>query len=597
MSALIILSLAISGALLFVALSIADVLDTVADSEFQSVTTVFLLIFVVTSFMSVFVVFSSFKYVMALRVKTLGTLRSIGADKKRCGNLLLLESVVYGLISAVFAAAAGIVLLLILGKALSGGTAALVISPTYILITVLFCLLLSPICAYLPVRASEKYSVKELILQTHRIKEKKRLPVLLVGLALTAIGVLLVLINALKYEEWAVYCSLFVSLAGFVLCVGPLVHYFMALLGKVFSNNFTVRNMRENRSHNTIAVLLAIAVAVVFMVNSANAILIGATDKSFALYNYDIHISTKTNDAIYSAAEVAQVGGVSGITAADGIYYQSEADAGGHIPVMNLYGMSLSKMNAYFNLTTEEEITAQDAKTILLSRDYLEREKLAKGDTITVGNAEFEIAGIIKEMFNSGNVGVLSEGDFEELYGVSRYTLIAAKSDIPDAARNALRAEGFQTAATVADMLARIKSINADLFTTVNYIIVLSTTAGVFGVLNNLLIAFASRKRERALLRSIGMSKRQSAKTILVEALITGLTGGSLGLVGGLLLTAVIPAVFLVFEFPVKSVPLSPAAITLCIICSAAICLLASLISLISNSKLNVIQTLREEIL
>lgn len=595
-SALIILSLVITGALLFVALSIAGVMDAVADSDFQSVNTIFMLIFIVTSFMSVFVVYSSFKYIMALRVKTMGTLRSIGADKKSCRRLLLLESLVYGFIGAVLAVIAGIVLLLILSGSMSGGKAELVISAPNILITILFCLLLSPICAYIPVKSSDKYSVKEIILQTHKVKEKNRLPVLVVGLALLAVGIALVQIDALKYEEAAIYGALLCSLAGFVLSVGPLVYYLNLGLSKIFPDSLTFKMMKENRTSNNIAVLLAIAVAVVFMINSSNAILVEATDKSFELYNYDIQISTKTNDALYDEAAVTAAVGIAG--SAVGIYYKTEAETD-KIPLMNLYGMTAEKMNIYFSLTIQEEVLEIEDGEILLSRDYMARQNLAVGDKLTIKGTNFTIVGVINEMFNSGNVGIISENSFKDLYGIENYTMIVCitASGEEETARDELRANGFPSAATLADMLARVKSINADLFTIVDYIILLSTTAGVFGVLNNILIALVSRKKERALLRSVGMSKRRSAGSIVTEAIVMGFTGGIFGLLGGILLTAVIPAVFLVFEFPVMPVPLSAPALLLCVFGSAAICLVASLFSLIGDSKLDITKTLREEIL
>lgn len=593
MSALIVVSIAISGALLFVALSIGNVMDTVVN-EFDSVSMVFYLIFFVTCFMSVFVVYSSFKYIMALRIKTIGTFKSIGAGKRQTGYLLLCESIVYGLIAAIAAVGAGILLLTILSERLSNGEAKITISGVNILISIIFCIILSVACSYIPIKASEKFSVKEIILQTSTVKEKKRLPYLLIGSALIIIGLLLIIIPELKYEEIFIYFSLVSIFTGFVISVGAVIYYIFALTSKTSQNSFSLKNLKHSKSYRNIAALIAIAVTAVFMVNGANAILVKATDESFLLYNYDIQITgLELNDTLIDKINLKD-----GITAAAGIFLKEEVEIKDQIPLMTLYGISRENQNKFFNFTTLTFNESVPEKGIILSSDYMERQNMKVGDKIIIGNTGFTIYGTVKEMFNSGNVGFISEDNFKNLFPVENYSLIIVQSSNANKTAASLRSEYENlTTATVGEMLARVKSINADLFTTLNYIIVLSTIAGVFGVLNNLLIAFNSQKRERALLRSLGMSKQKSAFSIILQSLITGLIGGLLGILGGMLLVTTIPAVMLTFEFSAVSVPFPITAAALCVGCSVAICGFASLISLVSNSKTNIVQTLREEAL
>ena len=54
----------------------------------------------------------------------------------------------------------------------------------------------------------------------------------------------------------------------------------------------------------------------------------------------------------------------------------------------------------------------------------------------------------------------------------------------------------------------------------------LALVIGIFGVFNNLIISFLERQRSIAMLRSIGMSKRQSIKMFFIEALTGGLDRG-----------------------------------------------------------------------
>lgn len=599
MSALIILSIAISGALLFVALTIGGSLDSVANNEFESASLVFMMIFGVTVFLSIFVVYSSFKYIMAFRIKTLGTFRSVGASKKRCRYTLLLESLVYGFIAALFAMVIGIVLLTILSKQLGGGDAKIKVNVLHFLYTLLFCIALSPICAWLPIKASEKFSVKEIILQTNRVRKKRYLPFLIVGISLIAAGGLFVGLPALKYVEMTTYIGLLFILSGFVMSVGPLIHYFMIFLSIIFPNSLTAKNLKENKAHSNIAVLLAIAVAIVFLVNGANGLLIKATDESFALYNYQAQVTgTQLDDSSLNT-----VRGVAGVTQAEGMYYKKEVVIDDNMKLMNVYGVDYDTMKDFFDFNFSSQaaqIDFETSNTIVLSKDYMAREKLKISDKIKIKGFELTIIGIVDQMFPNGNVGFIHTDKFLTVFDdVEYFERIAVKSDLTQVDIGAvLRTElvGLKVA-TIDEMQTKAKEINANMFTVLDYIVILATIAGVFGVLNNLLIAFNSQKRERALLRSIGMSKKKGAQTTILESLTTGIVGGVLGLLGGLLLVAITPSIFVSFEFPVQAVPISPLAVSLCIICSVAICTFASIISLVGNNKLNIITTLREEIL
>ena len=589
-TALIVLSVAISGALFFVALSMEGILDTVANNDFsENASMVFLMIFIVTSFMSIFIVWSSFKYLVATRTKTLGTFRSVGADKRKCRNILLLESLAYGLIAALLAIGLGILLLVILGNQLSNGEAKTIIPPLNLFISFAFCIVLSVACSYFPIRANEKYSVKEIISQTHNQKTKSRLPALIIGIIMITISLLFTNLVALKYNSICIIIGLLFALGGFVVCVRALFYYSFSILNKIFKNSLITNGLKENRAHVNIGVLIAIAVAVVFLTSSTNAVLVKATDETFSNYNYSIQVVDSNLDDIQLDAIKANVGTSNAL----GVYFKGVVEVKDNIPLANLFGLDIADL-AFYNFTPVP--SAINNGEIVVSQDYLSRQNLKIGDKVWVNNNEFTITAAINQMFPSGNIGIITRYDYQTIFETTNYTYIAVKAATPNETATLLRGLDF-TAVTVAEMQAKAKQINADIFVVLDYIVIVSTFAGIFGVLNNLLIAFNSQKRERALLRSLGMSKQKSAWTIIIQALITGLLGGVLGLMGGLLLAGTIPAILVVFEFPAQAVPLSAIEPLICIGASTAICAVASCLSLISNSKMNIVQTLKEEVL
>lgn len=61
---------------------------------------------------------------------------------------------------------------------------------------------------------------------------------------------------------------------------------------------------------------------------------------------------------------------------------------------------------------------------------------------------------------------------------------------------------------------------------------------GVFVIYNVFSITAAQRQRENALLRALGATRRQVSRSMLIEALVIGIIGSSLGLVGGVALAS-----------------------------------------------------------
>jgi len=72
----------------------------------------------------------------------------------------------------------------------------------------------------------------------------------------------------------------------------------------------------------------------------------------------------------------------------------------------------------------------------------------------------------------------------------------------------------------------------------------IALTVGAFLIVNTFSILVAQRSRELALLRAIGASRRQVARSVLIEAAVVGFVGSALGVGLGVLLAVGIKAVF-----------------------------------------------------
>jgi putative ABC transport system permease protein len=84
----------------------------------------------------------------------------------------------------------------------------------------------------------------------------------------------------------------------------------------------------------------------------------------------------------------------------------------------------------------------------------------------------------------------------------------------------------------------------------------IALVVGTFLIINTFSILVAQRSRELALLRALGASRRQVTRSVLLEALVVGVVGGTLGLLAGFGLAAGLKAVFASFGLDLSATPL-----------------------------------------
>ncbi|MGH3357606.1 MAG: FtsX-like permease family protein, partial [Nocardioidaceae bacterium] len=84
----------------------------------------------------------------------------------------------------------------------------------------------------------------------------------------------------------------------------------------------------------------------------------------------------------------------------------------------------------------------------------------------------------------------------------------------------------------------------------------IAVVVGAFLIVNTFSILVAQRSRELALLRALGASRRQVIRSVLLEAVVVGLVGSTLGLLLGVALAAGLRALFGRFGLDLSETPL-----------------------------------------
>lgn len=213
---------------------------------------------------------------------------------------------------------------------------------------------------------------------------------------------------------------------------------------------------------------------------------------------------------------------------------------------------------------------------IALDVSTAERAGYALGDSVpflTAGDpprAEAELVGTLS--FSGGIVGA-SVAVFETSYaqdlfldGEDVFNDIwvtpepgVSQSEMRDAVAPLLP-DGLE-AVTGADAAAEAEnSIGAALGFINTFLLVFAAVAlvvGTFLIINTFSILVAQRSRELALFRAIGATRAQVTRSVIVEALIVGVIGATLGLLLGAGLAMVIRALFATFGLDLTGTPLA----------------------------------------
>ena len=120
---------------------------------------------------------------------------------------------------------------------------------------------------------------------------------------------------------------------------------------------------------------------------------------------------------------------------------------------------------------------------------------------------------------------------------------------------------------------------------------------GAFIIFNTFSITVAQRTREFALLRTMGASRRQVLRSVMLEALIVGLIASVLGILLGIATAQGINALFKAFgaELPQEGLVLKPRTIIVALVVGTGVTMLSSLAPARRATRVPPLAAMREE--
>lgn len=523
--------------------------------------TIFLTIFaLVALFVGSFVISNVFSITQAQRSRENALMRAIGASRRQVTVTLLAEAVVIGLIGSILGLVGGIGLakgLQALLKAFGIDIPAtgLALLPRTIVLTLVVGLVVTVGSAVLPAlragRVRPVEAMRESAIESTAFSHRR----FVAGIVVAVVGIGLIVLGLAGGQPAALAPGIPLTfIAAYVL--GPLIAGpFARAIGRplVKVKGVTGHLARENAARNPkrtarTAAALLIGVALVTGVAVVAASIKSSVRDIFGRQmTADLVIDSEDQTGVggFSPSFSDQVGEAPGVAAAAGISI-SQVLMGGNDAGVSL--VNPVQLGMVFDLGfTSGSIDDLTPDGILLSEDRADDLHQQVGGSVDVSLVDGSVHTLEVQ-------GIYSKDELAGAQVVDRDLFVQAGLPVVDFNILVLTESGTSTdqvKATLTKLVdeygfgkvqTRAEYIDAQaaqidgLVNLVYGLLMLSVFIAAFGIIITLLLSVFERRRELALSRAVGMSKRQVRSTVRWEAVITSLLGTIQGIViGGLL--------------------------------------------------------------
>ena len=584
-----------------------------------------LFITVMVSFMSIFIIYSSFKVIMLQKMPHLGTFRSVGADKKKINQVMFLESAIYGILGGVLASLIGIGLSYLLSvftmpeelKAI-GTKVEIKISFAKVLLGFVMANLICFMSTFLPILQVSKKPIKEIVLNITTQTKKE-------GKNKTAIGVILLLIGGIL--PYYMQGSQLHALIGMIITMPAvsmgtiyimpavmqlMVKLFMPIATLLFGNvgKIAVRNVRKDKSLLNGSTLIMIGVSVLILVNSLTNNL--TQELMLAVSNLitsDISVDTAEMDnsmishlrSYRGVKEVVSYNQMTGVPV-----------TGFAADVSTVHGVGKADFFDIWAITIEgdqDKILAelQKGRNVVVSKTIQKRNQLRIGDEIEIDFSEYKgekrkykVVGVTDTIMDAGSYMMIGQKYMQMDRGYYYYDstgMLLEEGTDREALIDQIKKDykDRQMSITTREETSEgLHAAMAEMTSLVTGFAMIAIVVGCVGILNNFVISFIERKRSLAVLKSIGMNKKQVKKMLLIEGAIVGIVGATVGILGGTLSFNIGP-LFMTIGNVDMHLKHYPNLFLVYIIGGLILSVIASISPAQSSGKLNIIEEIKFE--
>ncbi|SHI24628.1 ABC transporter permease [Desulfosporosinus lacus] len=583
--------------------------------ETMMISAVFLMLSSIVFFMSIFIIYSSFKVITTEKLPIIGTFRSIGATKRMTNYLLLGESIIFGIVGGLLGCGVGVGILYLMSYALSkmvNGSegmefnATIQFSGVNFVLAFLMAIILCFVSSIIPILKVSKIPIKDIVLNSVQKNTKRRRLWTILGIVFMVIAFVSSLIESDNLRPILGSVGMLLTLTAIVMLVPNLtsafVRVFETLYIFVFGNIgiLAAKNLRENQNIINNISMLAIGIACLLLINTASYDNVISITDQFKNVSYDIEMYMDKADRNIEN-RLLSIDGVKEVYGDYEAYRVEIADKNDRIS--RIKGVDKSKILDFWNINMEGDIQAEferldEGRNILITNTLKEKLNLNEGDLIKLkmksGEKDYKVIGFFDDFATNKNIGLVSQRFLKADMQLKYYSDIFIKtSQNPEDVLKKIETEFIRLKpylVTKNELQEEYMSSNQQVTLLMSGFSVLAIIIGVFGVLNNLLISFLVRKRSLAVFRSMGMSKVQTVKMIFIEAITGGAIGGLLGVMAGTLMIVILAGTnnSKDIHFPFSSY-------IIYVLAGVTLMLMASIIPALKSSKLDIVSSIKLE--
>lgn len=565
--------------------------------------------------MTTFIIYSSFKLIITERMPIIGVFLSQGATKNKIILLMLRESIAYGVLGGALGdgLGAGLTkLIAVYGNPLKefGVSASTEYYPLYFVIGFIFAVMLSLASTIVPILAIRRLPIKDVILNTLGTKNKVSLKSFAFGILCIGLSLVLHFLGKSTNNLGAIP-SLFLALIGFICIIPKLVEVVFSPIVKGLRNingisMLAFNNVRTSKVLINNMRLIAVSVVSIVMITSLSVSLTELVKGAYKEMKFDIRIDISSNNT-KNANEIIMD------------YKDSKSVSGTGMIVGKLNGADSKTI--YLNYVdpikykTFENYTVWDNKEkslnelnlnddgIIISTQIATRYKIKKNDYISVNeedkNEKLKVIDIFNaKLMDSGNYNLISLKcalkHFDIKYPVVYY--IDTKVT-PENAKKTLEKslKGLGANVMTKSYMSKQNEDNnkqmTDILSIFSY---LTMVIGAFGILSNVTISFIQRKRELAVISSIGMTKGGRSYLILMESIFEALVGGCISLIAAYGINILFEDIFKFIKMDIKlRYPIE--SIVPILIATLILMLLTTVTSLLKSRRFEIVKELKYE--
>ena len=551
--------------------SAQQIADTLADiTGGAMVLTIVLLGFAITAVVaSGIVIANTFTILLTQRRRHIALTRCIGGSRGQVRREVLAEAGLVGAIGSVLGVAIGVGIGA-LGAHLAGLDAGGPVVPVLPLVLV-GCggIAFTTVAAYAPASRAMRIAPLAALRPVADTAEQRRTSLLrlLVAGSLTVAGVLLMGWSVSTPALLPAMAGGALSACGILLLTRSFLPTALRLVGRLGGafgppGRLAAANASRNPARaaaTTAALMLGVGLIVTLQVGASSAQ--ASLDRSFAeRYPVDISVTTAgspISDGVVAAVAatdgigasgvvrgtpVVAAGLVGGVSASPDDRSGSGADAGadGIFGGLTLLGVTDEAAGALL------EVPADLRDDTVIVPGYLLASGLAAGDRITVttstGSADFTVAtGVLAQQDARGDALVTTAAGLaratQNAPVLAVWAKVDAGTDLPavTAALNRLIADNPDLSlGGSAPERAAVSSALGTIITLATALLAVAVIIAVVGIGNTLGLSVIERTRESALLRALGLHRRQLRLMLAVEAALLAAVGAAVGVLAGI---------------------------------------------------------------